>query len=166
MVKITYLMRENKSIKFRTSSTDRQTASELRSSGRNVQIHVISGYGGLTVGKNGMVFVPCNTDAISLLRFLQENTPMARSLAVEREKVANELAATADACRSQLSLRALTWDPVLEPTRVLACLQRLELTADSPQRSLFTDLRLHISANPKYYVTSDGRLSVPVEFSL
>uniref|UniRef100_A0A914X524 DUF4440 domain-containing protein n=1 Tax=Plectus sambesii TaxID=2011161 RepID=A0A914X524_9BILA len=107
---VTYAIDWLQTLIVRTTSTDRQTASELRSVGRNTQLHVISGYGGLALGNNGVLFVPCNTDAVSLLRFMRENCPKARSLAVEREKIANELAATADACRSRLSLRALTWD--------------------------------------------------------
>jgi hypothetical protein len=138
-------------------------AAELRSVGSNTQVHVISAYGGLMLGNNGCIFVPCNTDATSLLRFLRENSPAARSLAAQREKIANELAATAEACRNRLSLRALTWDAVLEPRRVLGCLQRLEDTADGAGPPLLADLRVHIGASPRYYVTSDGRLSIPVE---
>ena len=60
-----------------------------------------------------------------------------------------------------MELRSLSWDSILDPKRVLGCLERLETNEQGQQ--LLKGLKVHISANPRYYVTTEGQLSLPID---
>uniref|UniRef100_A0A8R1I4K7 DUF4461 domain-containing protein n=1 Tax=Caenorhabditis japonica TaxID=281687 RepID=A0A8R1I4K7_CAEJA len=86
------------------------------------------------------------------------------SLNNNRKISQNELEFARDECIQELKLTGLKWEPTFQPDTILSCVNRLTHCSDDV-RKLVSGLSLIISTNPSIYVTNDGTLSIPLNWS-
>lgn len=83
---------------------------------------------------------------------------------IKLDFVQNELEFARDECIKELKLTGLRWEQAFTPEALIQCVYRLTHCSDDV-RNLVSGLSIVISASPSIYVTSDGTLSIPLNWS-
>ncbi|UMM39248.1 hypothetical protein L5515_016388 [Caenorhabditis briggsae] len=136
----------------------------VEDSAKNSMLEVVTSYDELAIGVDGRLYIPCNVDVPSLVQFLEENAEKAIELNRTMHHLNNELEFARDECIKELKLTGLKWEQAFSPEALLQCVYRLTHCSDEV-RNLVSGLSLIISASPSIYVTNDGTLSIPLNWS-
>ncbi|ULT79948.1 hypothetical protein L3Y34_010505 [Caenorhabditis briggsae] len=136
----------------------------VEDSAKNSMLEVVTSYDELAIGVDGRLYIPCNVDVPSLVQFLEENAEKAIELNRTMHHLNNELEFARDECIKELKLTGLKWEQAFSPEALLQCVYRLTHCSDEV-RNLVSGLSLIISASPNIYVTNDGTLSIPLNWS-
>uniref|UniRef100_A0A1I7TZP4 DUF4461 domain-containing protein n=1 Tax=Caenorhabditis tropicalis TaxID=1561998 RepID=A0A1I7TZP4_9PELO len=136
----------------------------VEDSAKNSMLEVVTSYDELAIGVDGRLYIPCNVDVPSLVQFLEENAKKAIEINQHMHHLMNELEFARDECVKELKLTGLKWEQAFTPEALLQCIYRLTQCSDDI-RSLVSGLSLNISASPSIHVTSDGTLSIPLNWS-
>ncbi|CCD66771.1 T-cell activation inhibitor, mitochondrial [Caenorhabditis elegans] len=136
----------------------------VEDSAKNSMLEIVTSYDELAIGLDGRLYIPCNVDVPSLVQFLEENSKKAIEINQQMHHLINELEFARDECIKELKLTGLRWEQAFTPEALIQCVYRLTHCSDDV-RNLVSGLSIVISASPSIYVTSDGTLSIPLNWS-
>ncbi|KAF1746807.1 hypothetical protein GCK72_023265 [Caenorhabditis remanei] len=136
----------------------------VEDSAKNSMLEIVTSYDELAIGVDGRLYIPCNVDVPSLVQFLEENAKRATEINQHMHHLMNELEFARDECIKELKLTGLKWEQAFTPEALIQCINRLTHCSEEV-RNLVSGLSLIISASPSIYVTSDGTLSIPLNWS-
>ncbi|CAI2357653.1 unnamed protein product [Caenorhabditis sp. 36 PRJEB53466] len=136
----------------------------VEESAANSMLEVVTSYDELAIGMDGRLYIPCNVDVPSLVTFLEENAKKAAEINQHMHHLMNELEFAREECIQELKLTGLKWEPTFAPEIVLNCINRL-IQCSPEVRQLVSGLSILISTNPSIYVTNDGTVSIPLNWS-
>ncbi|VDK54577.1 unnamed protein product [Anisakis simplex] len=151
------------SLIVRIMARDESEKLRLETLGRDTLIEVVSAYGELAIGKDGRLFVPCNSAIGHLIEFMNEKAHLSRQINATIHQQQCDVENVRRDCIGALKLRDLTWQQGINLEELLSSMHRLRQGGKS-LHELLVDMALHFSTNPTIHVMTDGRLSVPLEW--
>nr|XP_054748371.1 T-cell activation inhibitor, mitochondrial-like [Lytechinus pictus] len=110
------------------------------------------------IDHNGDIHIMCNKSASSIIRYLSDNTQIARELHINHMSDIKEEALLISRCLEELELATLTRHLDVTPSQMIACCRKLE---DNPIRLGVVVRNLHLQIRHHYALQRNGDVCIP-----